>query len=340
MSTSWSIVATAKESTILLSSFIAHHLSLGADAIYLYLDDAREDQYELFSCIPSVNVFLCNEEYWASRSLNRPVDHRHRQVANANHALGLCRSEWICHIDVDEYIMPPQPISQILDDCDDQVVIMKPAENYFSKKPESVRDLLTSSFHLPFPRYKEGRKYRREIGKWCEACSNGLQGHMAGKVFLRKGTGLRLNIHEAIPKEKISSKLESDIILLHFFSLGYSDWLSKNLRRMDPYRLEGVAKWKRKKLDLFFEALKSKDRDNQLLWLFEDALVYNGKKEERLKEYAGVIYNDLNLEGKVGEVFGDKEQLSFDKPLSNIKGNIDIDEEMYKIALRSIESVI
>lgn len=340
MNGSWSVVTTAKESSVLISSFVSHHLSLGAGAIYLYLDDAREDQYEMFSSHPKVNVFMCDQLYWEKKSMERPQDHRRRQVVNANHALNICQTEWICHIDVDEYLMPPSSISEILSECTDQVLRVRPAENFFSKRPETIRDLLTSSFHLPFPKYRAGRKYRQEIGKWCEACPGGLQGHIIGKVFLRKDSGLKLNIHEARPRSEKVSKVESDIRLLHFFSLGYSDWLSKNFRRIYPSRLAGVSKWKRRKLDLFYEALKNSNRDDSLLWLFEDAMVYSGEKKDKLEKYAGIIDNELFLEEKVKDCFGEREELSFDQPLSYIKKDVDVNEEMYKIALSSIEEFI
>ncbi|WP_157958268.1 glycosyltransferase family 2 protein [Salinicola sp. CR57] len=341
MTSSWSIVSTVKAHSALIASFVSYHFSVGADFIYLYLDDADENQYDFFSSIPKVHVYRCDRDYWERFNGGvRPVDHRIRQVFNANHAIKQCESEWLTHIDVDEFLWLEcsNKISDVLAGSSKDICRVRPAENFFTSHPTSLRDLFTSSFHLPFPKYRKGRQERKEIGEWCFSCVSGLQGHTYGKVFVRNNGRFKLNIHMAKPFSS-HDEMEVDIKLLHFYSLGYLDWLAKHVRRLHPRRLSGVPRWKRLNLDLFFSALKDR-HENALPSLFEQALIYQGEKYEKLKEYAGIIDNKLDIEEKVRFYFGDVEELSFSQDLSVIKSDFVLEDEIYKIAFSCIEDSI
>ena len=122
----WSLVATVKAPEEKVLAFAAYHLSLGADHLWLYLDDPEQPVPALLASHPRVTVTLCDEAHWARVGKKRPPAHQNRQAQNARYAYReLVTSDWIVHIDVDEFLLTPRPIAAILDDTPPETIVMK-----------------------------------------------------------------------------------------------------------------------------------------------------------------------------------------------------------------------
>ncbi|MDO6815019.1 glycosyltransferase family 2 protein [Cobetia amphilecti] len=330
MRNSWSTVTTVLAHDISIASFIAYHLSVGATEINLYLDAPSSEQVELFSQIRNVRITLCDAQYWRSKGISRPEDHRRRQVINANDALSRTQAEWLTHIDIDEFISSTNIRDEIAN-CRTDILRLRPVENYFSVVPKTVGDVFSSHFHKPFPKYKEGEKYRHDIGAWCVSCPLGLEGHTYGKIFVRVASNLKVDIHKTIPE---APETEAVTRLCHFYSLGYNDWLRKNLRRLHAKRLSEIPRWKRRHLNLFAEALSDPNHNKQLFELFSDALLYDQNRENKLDKYAGIITNDLDIPRKVSYYFGQHfSEKYFQSSVEVIDKEVDILHEMKNLAV-------
>jgi hypothetical protein len=110
---SWSVVATVKAPEEKVLAFVAHHLSLGAAEVFLYFDDPDDPAQAAVAPFSRVRATACTPEYWVECG-GRSNRHQNRQSRNAREAYGHCRTDWLCHIDVDEFILAGRPVSELL----------------------------------------------------------------------------------------------------------------------------------------------------------------------------------------------------------------------------------
>lgn len=123
---SWSLVATVKAPEDKVLAFAAHHLSLGADHLWLYFDDPDQPIPDPLAHHPRVTVSLCDAAHWTRVGKARPPQHQNRQTQNARFTYReKVSSDWIVHIDVDEFILTPRPIAAILDEAPAETIAMK-----------------------------------------------------------------------------------------------------------------------------------------------------------------------------------------------------------------------
>ena len=102
---SWSVVCTANEPLPLLCAFAAHHLGPGACEVHIHLDNPRPGHREMFETIDRVFFTACDQRYWRGRN-RRTVEIR--QSHNAFDAYSKTETDWLCDIDSDEFLAPPE----------------------------------------------------------------------------------------------------------------------------------------------------------------------------------------------------------------------------------------
>lgn len=97
----WSLVATVKAPEEKVLAFAAYHLSLGADHLWLYLDDPEQPVPALLASHPRVTVTLCDEAHWARVGKKRPPPTRTARLrtramltGNSLPRTGSCTSTW------------------------------------------------------------------------------------------------------------------------------------------------------------------------------------------------------------------------------------------------------
>ncbi|MCR8549780.1 glycosyltransferase family 2 protein [Salipiger sp. P9] len=238
----WSVVSTCAEPKKLVEAFVAHHLAQGAEEIFLFFDDPSDGLAKVFSGVPRVVCIECDESFWnlSRPKKGRPSGHRQRQTHNAELAARkLCKSDWIAHIDVDEFLLPRAAgsISNMLKAVPSEIdaVRVLPAERMFLECPTPGQLSFDGIFKLK-PEWSSGwgEELYGELGIFFR---NGFQGHEVGKSFKRcKNRTARFNIHfvrkdgENIPEVTIS---QNEAVLLHFFPSSIEDWRDKYERRID-----------------------------------------------------------------------------------------------------------
>ncbi|MGR3376073.1 glycosyltransferase family 2 protein [Salipiger abyssi] len=239
----WAVVTTCAEPKKLVEAFLAHHLAIGAHEIVVFFDDPADGLAEVFSAVPKVTAISCDEGYWSKRrpKKGRPSGHRQRQTHNAEYAArNLCESEWIAHIDADEFLLPlaAGSISEMLSKVPDTLdaVRVLPAERMFVGQYRPGKLDLSGVFKLKPDRGKKwgDKLYGTFLG---ELFPNGFQGHEVGKSFKRRSNiEARFNIHfarkdgENIPEYKVE---QDEAALLHMFPVSFEDWARKFERRID-----------------------------------------------------------------------------------------------------------
>lgn len=109
----WGIVSTVKGSLRQIARFIAYHLDLGAHRIHIHLDVPNPGMAERL-IHPKLRIIQCDDAYWAGKPKHASETHQLRQIHNATRVYRASKLDWLAHIDVDEFLLPPAPMSDLL----------------------------------------------------------------------------------------------------------------------------------------------------------------------------------------------------------------------------------
>lgn len=196
----WGIVSMVKAPLPQIAAFVAYHLDLGADRIYLYLDDPDPDTLGYLSDHPKVQVTACDESFWQTQKKPRMKAHQIRQSWVATQAYQDADVDWLAHIDVDEFLLPPAPIPEILAQVPDDAAMLRmmPVELLAGSQGEEL-------FKLQ-PRYVGHTKAALEAiyPTFGAHLPGGFISHREGKNFVRTGLmGIRLGIHACLQHGKL-----------------------------------------------------------------------------------------------------------------------------------------
>ena len=113
---SWGLICTTNAPTLDVLNFCAHHLDIGAERLFVYLDAPNDLTFQILKAHPKIRPVTCEDGWWQKRK-GRPAKHQVRQVLNARHACNRRADvDWLTHIDVDEFLLPARPLTEILDE--------------------------------------------------------------------------------------------------------------------------------------------------------------------------------------------------------------------------------
>lgn len=175
--------------------FAAYHLDLGASEIHIYLDDPDPSVETFFADTPQVRLTQCGPKRWARVAEHRRQTHQQRQALNATRAYRHASVDWLAHIDVDEFLLAPTPITDILRALPPEVshARMRPAE--LLAQPDPYQG--PSHFKLTRPEGDRSKTALVDIyGDVGAYLAEGFLGYVGGKIIARTGrTGLRFGIH-------------------------------------------------------------------------------------------------------------------------------------------------
>ena len=189
----WGIVATVDEPLVLLAAFVAHHLSLGADRIYLYLDRANPETEAFFQAEPCVDIIVCDAAYWAGFG-NRPKVHVRRQLINARDAYDRADVDWLLHCDGDEFLLFKHDLRTELAALPGTALSMRVINTervWLQGHPRT--SIFSGARRHPFRRQKGGGW--DIYGASDLFLRQGILGYGAGKCFARTGKNLFPGIH-------------------------------------------------------------------------------------------------------------------------------------------------
>jgi hypothetical protein len=294
---SWGVVATVKAPEDKLLAFVAHHLSIGASHLWIYLDDPATPIPEALANHPKVTVTLCDDAHWATAGKNRPPQHQNRQTRNARHALRQATTDWLVHIDVDEFIHTPRPLSAILDDAAPETMVMKFEPFEAMHDPLLPDDIYTSREFRGALRHDFWPRRRAALGDYRKVIRDGMLSHTVGKVIFRANSGAKLmpKIHTVmldgihVPTPDWHPELK----LLHFHAQDRQAWLAAL-----PFRLTKGAYQFRPDLQAFLT--KATPEEIDAFYLRTQVLPMDLARE--LEKDGRVLITDLRLREKVAKL--------------------------------------
>ena len=218
----WSICTTLRAPEDAVRGFIAHHLALGPERIWLHFDDPDDPAAAVAGTYPRVKVQRCGPGYWRNLLGRRPAQHQRRQMFNVGRVWAKGGVEFVLHIDVDELLIADRPVADCLADLDPERAVLR-VEPW-----EALHDPA-----LP-PGPFAARHFRRALppgsvalGPYAALLPSGMLSHTAGKCFFRTGVaGLVPNIHGArIEGERVpGGRFHPDLALLHFHAHDPAAW--------------------------------------------------------------------------------------------------------------------
>lgn len=256
--TGWGVVATVDEPPALLAAFAAHHLSVGAREVHLFLDRPDLAAQEIFRGVEGVFLRASGESgeglAWSRVNGLRPARHQMRQAYNANSALELVAKRrgsiaFLAHVDADEFITASEtaPEGEVVDfardgeaAADGHAWIRLRVEERAHRLPFRMAGLFDGLFRRPWVEFEDVGTVL--YGPSARFLQLGISAHAAGKAVARVGAGQGLGVHrvvldpgacaghEAAPR--LDGRMTSrDAIIRHFDGLTPLHFLFKLLRR-------------------------------------------------------------------------------------------------------------
>ncbi len=290
---SWGLVTTVKAPEEQVLAFIAHHLSLGASRLWIFFDDPADPAYARVACLPRVTATRCTDLYWALRG-GRHERHQNRQARNARDTQRACKLDWLGHIDVDEFLHAPRPVTEILAEVSPKVpnLLMEPFEAMHD--PALPDDIFTArQFRGPLSR--QHRALQPAIfGALASVIPKGNLGHTIGKSFCRpavKGLSLRLHMVH-LNKEPLPTAFHPDLRVLHFHAHDPVRW-----RKTLAFRLQhGAYHWPADvDLKTYLEAASAEEIDA----FYTTTQTLTPDQAALLEAHDRLVTTDLGLRGKV-----------------------------------------
>lgn len=191
----WGTVSTIKAPLHDIARFAAYHLDLGADEMHIYLDRPDPQVVEFFAPYPQIRLTECDDAYWRGRPERARSSHQLRQAYNASRGYRRADLHWIAHIDVDEYLLAPRPMAEILSEVPDDAAFARARPAELLDQPEPF----SGPSHFKLTRRERGLTKREladiypEFGAYVP---EGFLGYTGGKNIARTGLpGIRLGIH-------------------------------------------------------------------------------------------------------------------------------------------------
>lgn len=204
----WGIVSMIKAPLHQVAEFAAYHLDLGADRLHLYLDTTAPETAAVLSNHPKITVTTCDAAFWETQKKPRMKAHQMRQTWVATQAYQTTDVDWLAHIDVDEFLLPPAPVHDLLAQMPDDAAMLRlpPAELLAGSQGDELFKLL--------PKYGGQKKSALTsiYPTFGAHLPGGFISHREGKNFLRTGLmGIRFGIHAALQDSRlITNRVKQD----------------------------------------------------------------------------------------------------------------------------------
>jgi hypothetical protein len=288
----WSLVATIKAPEDKVLAFAAHHLAIGCDHLWLYFDDPEAPVPEGLTRHPRVTVTRCDDAYWQTQN-KRPPTHQNRQARNARNTYPQVTSDWLAHIDVDEFIHTPRPLSDILADVPAETVAVKLEPFEAMHDPMLPDDIFTAREFRGALRHEHWPRRRKALGDYRKVIRDGMLSHTVGKVICRAGIPrLYPRLHAVmldgafVPVPDWHPELK----LLHFHAQDRKAWLE-----VLPFRLTKGAYQFRPELQEFLNAATPEEIDK----FYRRTQILSLDVAAELAAVGRVLIVDLGLRRKV-----------------------------------------
>ncbi|MCA0921031.1 glycosyltransferase family 2 protein [Pseudooceanicola nanhaiensis] len=296
----WGVVATVKAPLSRIARFAAWHLRAGAERVTLYLDAPEAAQVAWLSAQPGIEVVPCDAAYWEGHD-KRPRTHQQRQMRNATHCYERSDLDWLAHIDVDEFLLTPEPLGDILARIPSDIALARlaPVEQLADTGDEAL-------FKTTARRAGHASAVLEEVyPTFGMHLRGGFISHLEGKVIARTGLPrCRLGIHALLWKRQAVENA-AELTHCHLAHAHAPDWESF-LGHLD-FRLDRGSYRKQEdtrfRLNELFTFLRKSEGEEGLRLFFEEVCTATPDLVARLEARDMLVRWRLDLDAAVAEVF-------------------------------------
>lgn len=309
---SWSVVSTIRAPEYQVNEFLEHYVGLGADRVYVFFDDPEFAAYDVKRFAGKVIAFVCDDSYWETVYKAPPMSHRVgrpdaveiRQGVNALFAREIMHSEWILHVDVDEFIYAKKNVREVLSVYPDVVfsVLLRTLEAVY----EDVRSPGEETKTIYFKKSVKQKELLKELysDELLKCATNGLWGTIIGKSFIRKHPEVKfMSVHWPMPVDSslISNVPTYYIDLLHFEGQSYDLFKEKFKLRVFKNVAKHMPNTYKVRLDIIKREYESKGEAG-MLEVYKDFYVMAPDKLRKAMDLGVVV----RLNWRLGAVTEEK----------------------------------
>jgi hypothetical protein len=296
----WGTVSLVKAPLRRIAQFAAHHLDLGADRLHLHLDEPHPEAVAFLSRHPKIAVTTCDAPWWSGQKKPRMRTHQLRQAWVATQTYQTSDLDFLAHIDVDEFILAPEPLRAGLAalPADIAAVHLPPAELL-----AGTEDL----FKLT-PRHagQENAVLEDIYPNFGGHLRGGFISHSEGKMIARCGmSGIRFGLHALL----LNGHPASNRMALPGLRLGHAhapDW-ETFVQHMAFRMTQGsYRRGEQEALGLcdILEVLREEEGEAGLRAFFAEVCEGNERLSTALKAHGMLIRAPLDLDAKMLRIFG------------------------------------
>jgi hypothetical protein len=302
----WAVVSTIKAPLRDVLRFAAYYLDLGAQHLYLYLDEPDAGTVRILGRHDQISLIQCDDAYWTDKPKKARETHQLRQAFNATRCYGRCDQMWVAHFDVDEFLLPTQPLHHELAavPANAAYVRVQPAELLAQPDPYSG----PAHFKLTGKAADQTKTALARIYPQFGAyLPEGFISYTGGKNIARTGlSDIRLGIHGIL---RNGQRIENGYMLPNSF-LGHAhapDWdtFLSHLHFRMTYGSYRKSKNNNKHLSNILEVLLNEGGHDALRLFFDEVCTASPHLLSELAAHDMLITRSLDLDEKVRRWFGD-----------------------------------
>lgn len=297
----WGTVTLTNAPLPRIAAFAAHHLSLGAAQVTIYLDSPDRQTIDFLSRNPKVQVIACDEDWWAGQKKPRMKAHQMRQAWIATQCYNATDLDWLAHVDVDEFLLPDAALNDLLAATppDQAALLIPPVEMLAGSMPEMFKTTPRMAGH-------DKTALTQVYPTFGGHLRGGFVSHLEGKLIARTGIpGLRMGLHTlSHDGAPVGNRMRvKDILLGHAHA---PDWetfrahLDFRLTRGSYRKADPEAFKLRDVLDFLIET----EGEPGLRSFFDEVCAATPTLVERLRARGMLIERPLTLDAAVARHFG------------------------------------
>lgn len=297
----WGTVTLTNAPLPRMARFAAHHLSLGAARVTIFLDSPDRQAADFLSKNPLVQVITCDADWWAGQKKPRMKAHQMRQAWVATQCYNATDLDWLAHVDVDEFILPDAALADLLAAAppDQAALLIPPIELLAGSAPEVFKTTPRMAGH-------DKTALTQVYPTFGAHLRGGFVSHLEGKLIARTGIpGLRMGLHTlSHDGAPVGNRLRAhDILLGHAHA---PDWdtfrahLEFRLTRGSYRKADREAFKLRDVLDFLIET----EGETGLRAFFDEVCAATPVLMDRLRAHGMLIERPLNLDAAMARHFG------------------------------------
>lgn len=302
----WGIVSTVRGSAPDILRFVAYHLDLGVDRMYIYLDEPNPKAFNALNRHPKVEVRNCDDGFWANRKRERPDKHQIRQTANATFTYRKAVEDWLAHIDLDEFLWPEHPVAQLLAEVPEDIPVVR-------VRPDEA---LAGGEDL-YKAYIPSGPNRADIVQalypnYGAFVKGGFLSHLQGKVFARKGLPqINFRIHGLFQNgERLLCQAElPGVGLCHRHAPDWNHWLAHYRFRLErgSYQPGMTPNVPRERggmnMNELLSWIEAEEGQDGLRAFFDEMSGADPEARARLEAHGMILHRPLHLDEKLRKHF-------------------------------------